>query len=62
MPNVTAQLFQPQKQLFITEEVLSEAGHLQRKVPPSNRPNVLAHVAPYIHSVVLQRDPLRQVS
>ena len=31
MPNVTAQLFQPQKQLFITGEVLSEAGRSQRK-------------------------------
>ena len=31
-------------------------------VPPSNRPNVLAHVASYIHTVVRQRDPLRQVS
>ena len=29
---------------------------------PSNRPNVLAHVASCIHSVVRQRDPLRQVS
>ena len=31
MPNVTAQLYQPQKQLFITGEVLSEAGRSQRK-------------------------------
>ena len=31
-------------------------------VPPSNRPNVLAHVASCIHTVVRQRDPLRQVS
>ena len=31
MPNLTAQLFQPQKQLFITGEVLSEAGRSQWK-------------------------------
>ena len=31
MPNVIAQLLQPQKQLFITGEVLSEAGCSQRK-------------------------------
>ena len=31
-------------------------------VSPSNRPNVLTHVASYIHTVVRQRDPLRKVS
>ena len=31
MSNVTAQLFQPQKQLFITGEVFSEAGRSHRK-------------------------------
>ena len=30
-------------------------------VPPSNRPNVLAHVASHTHTDVRQRDPLRQV-
>ena len=71
---LSAQLLQPQKQLFITGEVLSEAGNglpplgssgmpsTTEGVPPSNRSNVLAHVAPYIHTVGRQRDPLRQVS
>ena len=62
MPNVSAEPLQLQKQRFITGEVLSEAGRSQRKGFSFNRPSVLVHVAPYEHTVVRQRDPLRQVS
>ena len=62
MPNVSAESLQLQKQRFITGEVLSEAGRSQRKGFSFNRPSVLVHVAPYEHTVVRQRDPLRQVS
>ena len=71
---LSSQFLQPQKQLFITGKVLSETGNglpplgssgmpsTTKGVPPSNRSNVLTHVAPYIHTVGRQRNPLRQVS
>ena len=55
MPNVPVELLQPQKQLFITGEVLSEAGRSQRKGFHST--DRFAHAASYIHTVVRQRDP-----
>ena len=67
---LSSQLLQPQKQLFITGKVLSETGNglpplgssgmpsTTKGVLPSNRSNVLTHVAPYIHTVGAAKKPL----
>ena len=61
----SSKFLQPQKQLFITGKVFSETGNglpplgssgmpsTTKGVSPSNRSNVLSHVAPYIHTVGL---------
>ena len=59
IPNVSAELLQPQKQLFITGEVLSEAGRSQRKgfLHPADR-----MCSPMLRPMYTQSRPLRQVS